>query len=254
MLRLMLAVLCCCASLSAADPVPFLVACEDQPLPPWSLADGTGIDPDLVRMIAPGLGLNVTITVLPWRRCLAQLADGSVDAVLNASFKSDRMAFGRYPLDAAGQPDASRALHEMTYVLYRRKGDTLGWDGKALIGLHGIIGAQSGFSIVDHLRALGATVEDDSKDPKVVLRKLSFGRLQGAALLREGAESILAADGDLQAAIEPVAPALESKPYHLLIGARFATAHPDLPDRIWDAVRTARATEAYRTALAEARR
>ncbi len=250
----MFAVLCCGASLCAADPVPFNVACEDQALPPWSLANGQGIDPDLVRTIAPGLGLTVTITVLPWRRCLAQLADGSVDAVLNASFKSERLAFGRYPCDAAGLPDASRALHELTYVLYRRRGDPLRWDGKAFHGLHGIIGAQSQFSIVDHLRALGATVEDDSKDPRVVLRKLSFGRLQGAALLREGAESILTADADLQAAIEPVEPPLESKPYHLLIGTRFAAAHPDLPDRIWDALRATRATEAYRTALAEARR
>jgi len=250
----MLVVLVCCASLSAGELVPFTVAVEDQALPPWILADGSGIDVQLMRLIAPEVGLQVTISILPWKRCLAQLADGKVDAVLNASYKQDRLAYGCFPLEAAGKPDASRSLHDLTYVLYRRRGDALTWDGSAFSGLTGAIGAQSGFSIVDHLKSLGAVVEDDSKDPHVVLRKLAFGRLQGAALLSESADAVLAADVALKAGIEAVEPALESKPYYLMVGKHFAVAHPGLADRIWDAIRTVRAGEAYRKALAEAKR
>jgi len=262
MRQLMLVALLCCASLPACQPaslpaseqVPITIAAEDQALPPWRFADGSGIDIQLVHQIAPELGLQVTITVLPWKRCLAQLAEGKVDAVLNASYKQDRLAFGCFPLDAAGRPDASRSLHNLTYVLYRRRGEALSWDGRAFSGLTGAIGAQSGFSIVDHLKSLGAVVEDESKDSHVVLPKLAFGRQQGAALLSESAESILAAEAALRVGIEAVEPALESKPYYLMVGKRFTAAHPGLADRIWDAIRKTRGGEAYRKALAEAKR
>lgn len=221
-------------ALVSAEPVTFTVAYEDQPLPPYIMPDGTGSDFARLRTACTAAGVALQLEMLPWRRCLSQLEAGRVDAVLNASFKAERAVYALYPRDAAGEPDASRALHQLTYALYRRRGDPLAWDGKALLHLTGDIGAQTAFSIIDRLKELGATVDDGSKEHTVVLRKLAFGRLQGAALLTDAADAALVFDADLGKAIERVDPPIESKPYYLIIGKRFGDAHPGLADRIWD--------------------
>lgn len=226
-----------CASLLAGEGVPFTVAYEDQPLPPWSMPDGSGSDLDRLRAAAPAAGLVLSLQVLPWRRCLAYLQEGRVDAVLNASFTEERAAWALYPRDAAGAPDPARSLHHLTYALYRRRGDALAWDGRAFSGLSGPLGAQTAFSIVARLQALGATVDDSSKEHAAILRRLAFGRLQGAALIADAADASLRDDAGLAAVIERVEPALETKPYYLIISPRFAAANPGAAERLWELFR-----------------
>ena len=207
-----------------------------------------------MRRVGEDLGLAVTVRVLPWRRCLAQVESGEIDAALNASFTEERTAYAAYPRLADGSPDASRALHSLTYALYRRRGDQLDWDGTAFANLSGPIGAQAGYSIVEVLRRAGAQVDDGSADHVAILRKLAFGRIQGAALLTDTADPALTSDSNLGERIERCARPLQEKPYYLLIGRRFVDAHAQLAERLWDGIRTQRDTPAYRQALAETRR
>ncbi|MBV2129821.1 hypothetical protein [Arsukibacterium indicum] len=47
---------------------------------------------------------------MPWLRCLQQLADNEIDALV-ASYSSEREHYTIYPRNNAGQPDPSRAIN-----------------------------------------------------------------------------------------------------------------------------------------------
>lgn len=77
----------CCAAQAAT-----LDACADQAeLPPFTYAQRGAAQPavvgasvDLLRAIGRQQGWDVRVTLMPWARCLAQVADGRIAVALNA--------------------------------------------------------------------------------------------------------------------------------------------------------------------------
>lgn len=64
--------------------------------------------------------------------------------------------------------------------------------------------------------AAGAEVDDSSRDPLIMLKKLVMDRAQATAIQTEVADSILAAHPGSQACIERLSPVLVEKPYYLV--------------------------------------
>lgn len=108
-----------------------------------------------------------------------------------------------------------------------------------------MVAAQSGFSIVDLLQAAGAEVDDSSRDPLIILKKLVMDRAQATAIQTEVADSILAAHPALQTRIERLSPVLVEKPYYLVFSHRFYQAHPRQSRQVWDAIEQVRDSAAY---------
>jgi|GEM_PF-1521922 len=194
--------------------------------------------------------LRPEFTPLPWQRCLSEAAAGQFDAVLAASHTAERMQGLAYPLDAAGQPDASRRMFNVGYVLLRRKGSAVSWDGQQFSGSSArvgeAIGAERGYSIVLFARQRGAYVEDRYPAFGSLVDSLRLRRIAGVLINQEGAAQLLA-DPEWAQDHELGGPPLQTKAYYLPLSRRFVEAHPALAQRIWEAVAKARETPAFKT-------
>jgi polar amino acid transport system substrate-binding protein len=188
-------------------------------------------------------------TALPWQRCLSEAAAGRFDAVLAASHTPSRAQGLAYPRDTEGQPDASKRMFNIGYVLMRRKGSTVAWDGERFSGssprFGEAIGAERGYSIVLFARDRGAHVEDRYPGYGSLVDSLRLRRIGGVLINQEGAGQLL---GDPQWAKdhELSGPPLQTKAYYLPLSQRFADAHPAVAQRIWEAVAKARETATFR--------
>lgn len=226
---------------------PELTLCyEDQDSYPWVMTDGTGLNLELLGLVAQALPLRFSYVPVPWRRCLAGLEQGAYDGAFAASFKSERLRLGRYPLDGAGRLDPSKRLHTSSYALYRRKGSAVGWDGRQFQRLSGRVGSLSGFSIVDFLHGQGVAVDETSRDPLALLQMLEHGRIEAAALQSLRADFVLQANPQLMARIEKIEVPLEEKAYYLMLSNALLASDPALAEAIWREIEHWRESAAYR--------
>ena len=235
---------------AVAEPPPTVLqlCAEDENSYPWLLRDGTGLNMLMMRLLGQRLGLRLEVTLLPWRRCLLSLQEGSVDGAFKASFQPERLKIGRYPM-RGDQVDPERAMLEESYHLYRRKGSAVSWDGRQITQLEGAVGAQAGFSVVAWLRQQDVPTEASAKAPDSILAMLQRGRLGAAALQTSQGDYALSRIPQFAAQIERHGPPLVSKPYYLLLSHAFVKRHPALAERIWDGVAAVRESAEYRQAL-----
>ena len=63
-----------------------------------------------LQQVAAVAGISLELVRMPWLRCLQQLADNEIDALV-ASYSSEREHYTIYPRNNAGQPDPSRAIN-----------------------------------------------------------------------------------------------------------------------------------------------
>lgn len=202
----------------------------------------------LLRMVARETGVNIRMVALPWKRCLAELAANTVHGAFAASFKLDRLELGRYPPGADGKPDPAARLHLSSYSLYRARGNPLTWNGVRFEQLSGQIGTLAAHSIIDLLREKGVPVDDRSKSPLETLRKVSMGRLQGAALQTSRAEYVLSQNPDVAAGLERVPVLLDERPYFLMLSFKLVEQEPALSELLWKQIERVRESPAFKRA------
>jgi polar amino acid transport system substrate-binding protein len=239
---------CCLAlnALAAPREGPVLTLCyEDQDSYPWVMEDGSGLNLQLLRLVEQAQHGQFTFIAVPWKRCLAGLAQGTYDGAFAASYKAERLSLGRYPLDADGRLDERKRLHTSIYALYRRKGSPVSWNGQEFRQLQGRIGSLSGFSIVDFIRAQGAEVDETSRDPLALLRMLSHKRIEAAALQSLRGDFVLQANPDLAAQLEKLELPLEDKAYYLMLSNAYVATHPQQATALWDEIERQRESPTY---------
>lgn len=248
MIKALCGLLCCLALnvLAAPREGPVLTLChEDQDSYPWVMEDGSGLNLQLLRLVEQALHGQFTFVAVPWKRCLAGLAQGTYDGAFAASFKAERLGLGRYPLDADGRLDERKRLHTSIYSLYRRKGSAVSWNGQEFRQLQGRIGSLSGFSIVDFIRAQGAEVDETNRDPLALLRMLSHKRIEAAALQSLRGDFVLQANPDLAAKLEKIELPLEDKAYYLMLSSGYVASNPEQAAALWDEIERQRESPTY---------
>lgn len=254
MRKYILAILLCYHAVSAAaGEKPFLHFCtEDNDSWPWLLKDRVGVTTQHLKLVEKKLGLSMEITPLPWKRCMAELKSGNMDGAFKISYSAARAAeIGTYPMQG-DKPDASKRLLTDSYSLYRLKGSNVSWDGKTL-NANGPIGAQTGFSIVEQLKALGATVDEGGRAPGNHLQKLLLGRLAAVALQSDEGDMNIISNPEFRGKIEKVVPVLVEKPYFLIFSRQFYAHHPGYAQQVWDAIEVVRESAEYKKYLQSVR-
>lgn len=248
MIKALCGLFCCLAlnALAAPREGPVLTLCyEDQDSYPWVMEDGSGLNLQLLRLVEQAQHGQFTFIAVPWKRCLAGLAQGTYDGAFAASYKAERLSLGRYPLDADGRLDERKRLHTSIYALYRRKGSPVSWNGQEFRQLQGRIGSLSGFSIVDFIRAQGAEVDETSRDPLALLRMLSHKRIEAAALQSLRGDFVLQANPDLAAQLEKLELPLEDKAYYLMLSNDYVASNPEQATALWDEIERQRESPTY---------
>lgn len=209
---------------------------------PWQATDRPGLSSRIAMLVGEQLGLPVTLTALPWQRCVNELQKGHFDGVLGASYKTERLVFGQYPLDDKGSPDHRKRMFSEAYVLVRPKGSKVVWDGKAVQPPAAVIAANNQFSIVDVLRALGTQVDDGTRGTELTLRKVLMRRADAAVVQLNSAKFEFGQHPEFASRLEIQPLPIEEKNYYLVLGHAVAPAQAQ---RIWDAVERVRESKAY---------
>jgi len=235
-------------SCAAAPAVPLCF--ERQEVLPWRTLDGGGLNFELLGEVARRLGVVFDYQSMPWKRCLAQVKANQVSGAFAVSFSREREALGVYPglhgpmRGDEGQADPDKRMHVDRYVLVRRKGSRVDWDGKHFANVDGRIGFQLGYSVGDFLRAQNVPVDEGSQQADELLQKLLAGRLVAAALGGGDAARLMHTPYANDIDVLPVP--LVEKPYYLILSHAFVAQHPDLAARIWKTIEEVRTSPAYR--------
>lgn len=232
----------------AADTLTFCY--EDKDSYPWVMTDHTGLNLELLSLVAAASQLQIRYVAVPWKRCLAGLARGRYDGAFASSFKAERLSMGRYPTDSDGRLDESKRLHTSVYALYRRRGSSVGWNGTEFRQLTSAIGSLSGVSISDFLRSHGATVDESSRDPLALLRMLKEQRVDAVALQSLRADFVLQSHPALALDIEKAELPLEAKAYYLMLSNAFCQAQPEKAQGLWAEIERQRESSAYQSKIA----
>ncbi|GAA5162617.1 hypothetical protein GCM10025770_13540 [Viridibacterium curvum] len=232
------------AGARAAELVTLRICHEPADIHPWSTSSGKGLNYELLAQAAKASGVNFEYEIVPWKRCLILLKSNQVDGAFAGSFKPDRMEAGAYPM-LGGKPDAAKRLHTDRYVLVRRLGSPVAWDGRRFSNLRGAVGAQLGYSIVDQLKSMQIEVDEGAQTAEDLLRKLLVGRVDAAALLVGEAQAVFARSAELAGQLEMLREPLVEKPYFLMLSHGLLARNENLARRIWDNIEKVRESAAY---------
>jgi len=139
------------------------ICVEDRFWPPNSFfvngkAKGTHIS--LLEAAFKAINLEYSFLKMPWKRCLAAVEKGEVDAVLAAEFREERKQIFRYPAGTPGAQSHSQAVEMMEFIVVTRAGT----DVTSLAGGDGIppnpVGVPLGYLSEASIQSLGQeTVE-----------------------------------------------------------------------------------------------
>lgn len=225
--------ICLWSSAAGAGEV-IRAAYEDKSLPPYYMGDTTEVDPvnpgvsiELMREAAKAAGVEIEFIRMPWVRCQKSLQRGEVDAIFNASFKEDRLESGVYPM-AGGKPDPVRRIATVSYALYKLKGSAVTWNGTAIGGLDGPVGAPAGYSVTQDLARLGVKTEE-AADTTTNFKKLASKRIPAVATLDVSGDALLAEFPS----VEKLTPPLVAKDYFVMVSHQFYDSKRELAERLW---------------------
>jgi polar amino acid transport system substrate-binding protein len=218
---------------------------ENEDSYPWILKNRKGLSIILLDMVEKKINQKILIDAIPWKRCLQELKAGHYDGAVNASFKTDRAEFAVYPM-AVDKIDSNKRMLIDSYSLYRLKGSKVEWNGKEFKPDDAIVGAQTGFSVVDQLKGLKLKVDDSSGSTEINLKKLLLGRVTAVALPTLQGDNVLDKDAELQSKIEKIALPLIEKPYYLIFSKPFFAQEAALVKKIWDYIESTRESAEYK--------
>jgi len=190
---------------------------------------------EFLKIVEKKLGIQFKFIRVPWKRCLMLMQFNKVDGVFNASYKKERLEYGRYPI-RDGKIDESRRITQMAYVFFKLQDANVHWDGKAFTNLNSRIGTVLGYSIGDDLKKKGFAVDDGAPGPQELLEKLIAERFDIMAGSDNQTEEIISKSPDRYKNVVKLAIPYKIKPYYLMFSHNFVTQHSDMAEKIWDTI------------------
>lgn len=230
------------ATVPAAQVETVTLCFERANVLPWRTEQLGGLNFALLRMVGQRINIHFDFQSVPWKRCLAQLRNSTSDGAFAVSYSPERRELGAYP--GGEHADPAKRMHVDSYMLLRRKGSAVDWDGKTLSRLEGPVGFQLGYSVGDVLRGMKVDVDEGSQRADELARKLIAGRLGAAAM--GGSDTAAVMRGPMGARLEVVARPLIEKPYFLVLSHGMMARRPELAQRIWSAMEQVRNSPAYK--------
>lgn len=230
---------------------------EDKALPPYYLGNNATIPANrpgasiehLRRLSAAIPNLQLQLTRLPWKRCLAALEAGQVDAVI-ASFQPERLALGQYPMQDQ-QPDPERGFGAHQTCLVSHKDARWYWDGRRFYGVDELIVA----------RPLGYAPLKSPSQQKITmhytlsgtmdLALLAKGRIHAVTTLCQIAGQAIRSAAIKAQSLKVLYPPLYSNTGYLVFSKQFYQRHPELAAALWQQLVKDKGTDIYLRYLAE---
>ncbi|MES2257383.1 MAG: hypothetical protein V4724_02635 [Pseudomonadota bacterium] len=233
-----------------APPSPPLSLCiDEQPHPPYILADGGGSVPTLVRMAAQQVGAKVEFHRAPLRRCVDEIRTGVAHGYPAASSPLAMTAEFAYPRTDSGRLDPSRATATARLAVFRRKDGAVSWDGTRFkfVKLPVLISTGS-VALQAKVHAMNLAVDDQGKNLELNFAKLLAGR--GDVVIGfENDGKVLLADPRFAGHIEALPALFMEEHYYLMVSKAYYAVHLDAVEALWTVIGQVRQSAAYAAAI-----
>ncbi|MDX5407247.1 MAG: amino acid ABC transporter [Chromatiaceae bacterium] len=209
---------------------------EDKQLLPYYAGNSTeipaqpGATIEHLRRATTAAGLTLELVRRPWLRCLQQLEDNNVDALV-AAYDENRAHYTRYPTQPDGLPDPSRAINQLGLCLAYR------FDNR----LEEKISSQSAITVS---RPLGYrpipfpanTALVPAHSPEHALELVVSGRVDATTVLCQ-LNGINAKEQHInRIPVLLLYPPLYQSDGYLMLSQRFYQQYPQLAERLWQAL------------------
>lgn len=199
---------------------------------------------DLIRNAAEDINLDVQFEAMPWKRCLANLETGKIDAAFAVIWTEGRDLKFRFPKpkrhteSSAFETDHSRALWFAEYPIFTKVGSDLLWDGERFSNVKYGLSGPPGYVVHKRLKDMGVLYESDLL-PSRGLHLVSIDRLDGYVLERLIGSHIL---GRLQVSsvVTPFARNFMRSAWFLPVSNAFYEQQPNVAEALWDALQESR--------------
>ncbi|MCG2586134.1 hypothetical protein [Massilia sp. TS11] len=220
--------------LASAAPLPLRVCADRNDWVPYTYGERDGLLQQRLRQLAPRLDFALELVALPWPRCKAEVARGTMDALLGSSANPEALAEFAFPL-REGAPDAARALVQTELVLLRAAGSRVSWDGQQLRGLSGqVMYIQNYREVGAALRAHGIPGDGGGLANEQNAQKVLAGRSNVMATYAGDARALLERP-EFRGRLELLTPALSSGTYYLAFNRNYYKAHTAQVEALWKA-------------------
>lgn len=232
---------------------------EDKQLRPYYFGNGADVPADLPGATIEHLRLLVSKTPelqlqfvrLPWKRCLQQLEQGGVDALI-ASYSPEREQIGRYPKQgnvSTAKPDPQRAFSQHQTCLVTLPEATWRWDGEKFSGIDNVVIARPlGYAPLKTAAASHITVQE-SLSPTMDMELLYAGRVHAITSLCMVAGTPMEAPYLRKNQLRIVYPPLYSSTGYLVFSHQFYQQHPQLAMQLWQLLAQVRGEAIYQKYL-----
>ncbi len=209
--------------------------------------DKPGVTVEMLRMLEQQLDITVHFKRHPHLRSIKYLKDGTVDGMFTWSFQEKRREAAVFPM-VGDQPDTSKRMFIISYVVYTLKDSTVEWDGNAFTNVEKGIGVLTGYSIIDVLREKHHVNVDEAgmKHISQNFKKLLHHRISAVVELEMAGDIVVNSSGQFKNNIIKISPPFATKPYYLVFSHHFVKKHPELAEKIWSALAEIREKHLYR--------
>lgn len=209
---------------------------HDEPIPPYieqsvPSAEPQGSTFQLVTQAARELGCLIVWQRLPNLRVLHATIHEQSDGALFYSWTPERNQQLIYP-QQNGHLDTRRRLATLNYVLYRRQGSAVHWDGQTLTPNTCVVGFNEGWSIGSYLDE-HAIPHSGANDSTHNLKRLEKGRICAYATLEESGDVAIA---HFPGRFEKLSPPLLQKDYFLIFNPVFYQQHRSQVEKLWNKI------------------
>ncbi|HYD79033.1 MAG TPA: hypothetical protein VEC06_04430 [Paucimonas sp.] len=225
-------------------PRQFNFCSIDIPFPPYAKLDGTGYLQHLVVQAAKAVNVRFDRHVAPRRRCFEEVRTGVADGMI-AAHGPDRADAGAFPM-RGGALDESRQVGTVRFLVYRRVGTSIDWDGQRFLNLRdGAVGVESAFAgIIDKLKQLGAPYDEGAKTLEQNLVKLVAGRVEAVVAMDLEANKLVM--DRFAGKIEALAKPFDMAIMYLMVSKAFQARYPEFTEAYWHAIKDYRNSAEYR--------
>jgi polar amino acid transport system substrate-binding protein len=229
-----------------AQALALRVCSLDQPFPPFTLPDGSGQAQELLRQASKITALQFENSVAPRLRCLEMMKAGEVDAMLSA-YLPERRLYGAFPMQG-DQVNESMQLGSVRFMVYRKLGDPVQWDGKHFTGLgKGHVGVLAGLAVAQMLRQSGVATDEGAKTIEQNFEKLAIGRVRAVVALEGDAQRLL--DQKFKDRIEVLPEAFDVTPIYLHVNLDYYARNKAAVEQFWKAIKKTRESPPYQQYL-----
>lgn len=223
---------------------------QDKPLPPYYLHSGPvpGNNPGasiehLQQLVQAVPGLQLQLIRLPWKRCLAALETGEVDALI-ASYQPERRRFARFPL-RDGKPDPSRAFAAHATCFVSRPDATWRWDGAQILGIDKLVVARPyGYAPIK-LTKPDSVLMHYTLSGTMDLQLLQAGRVQAVTSLCEIAGKDIQSYNITNRGLVMVRPPISYNTGFLVFSQPFYLEQQALAEALWQQLKVNKAEAIY---------